>query len=148
MFIRHILKERETSNWKLHYLDGALHVQLSEASNSIIKAVAAALKNPELLAIAFLCTPTDVHVIPQEASEASAENLSNAPIWQKIAAMLKVFGLRKNKLKPVENMDRPGKHIYLVGRHGKRSGAKLFFSQAFAALDGSYHEGKRPHCCQ
>jgi hypothetical protein len=96
------------------YLDGALHVQLSVACNAIIKGVAEELKNADQLAIAFLCTPTDVHVIPQEASQAAAENLSNAPIWQKIAAMLGIFGLRKNKLQPVENVDRPGKHVYLV----------------------------------
>ena len=96
------------------YLDGALHVQLSVACNAIIKGVASQLRSPNQLAIAFLCTPTDVHVIPQEASQASAENLSNAPIWQKIASMLGIFGLRKNKLQPVENMDYTGKHIYLV----------------------------------
>jgi len=69
------------------YLDGALHVQLSLACDGIIKRVCEVRKDTM---IAFLCTPTDDHVITNEAYKASKESLkSRSPGW---AQMLdKVF---------------------------------------------------------
>eukprot|EP01084_Bolivina_argentea_P227908 384995_1 len=65
------------------YLDGALHVQLSLACDSIIQRVCAERKDTT---IAFLCTPTDNHVITKEAYLASKEALkSRVPTWASAA---------------------------------------------------------------
>jgi len=57
------------------YLDGALHVKLSVCADAIMKAVYESRpKNKTTLC--FLCTPTDMHVITKEASEAAESNLN------------------------------------------------------------------------
>lgn len=64
------------------YLDGALHVQLSLACDAIISKLAEQRKD---LALAFLCTPTDIHACSPDASAAARANLKQAPWWQKLA---------------------------------------------------------------
>lgn len=90
------------------YLDGALHVQLSLACDAIIGKLAE--QRPDL-ALAFLCTPTDCHVAPAAAVEASQRHLRAAPWWQ--TALAGVLGLKPNALKPVVAQD-SGQAIYLV----------------------------------
>jgi hypothetical protein len=53
------------------YLDGALHVQVSLAMDAICRDLSEKRKNTSL---AYLCTPTDLHLIPKEAWEAQEEN--------------------------------------------------------------------------
>jgi hypothetical protein len=53
------------------YLDGALHVQVSLAMDAICQDLSEKRKNTSL---AYLCTPTDLHLIPKEAHEAAKEN--------------------------------------------------------------------------
>jgi len=53
------------------YLDGALHVQVSLAMDAIVKDLSEKRKGTN---VAYLCTPTDLHLIPKEAHEASVEN--------------------------------------------------------------------------
>lgn len=92
------------------YLDGALHVQVSLAMDAIMHGVYRERPNTTL---AFLCTPTDCHVIPQEAHDAMVENHKNAPWWQQLISS--VSGerfLRKNALAPVKAND--GEMINLV----------------------------------
>ncbi len=50
------------------YLDGDLHVKLSLAADAVISGVCSA--RPDT-AVAFLCTPTDIHFVPVEAHRAS-----------------------------------------------------------------------------
>ena len=89
------------------YLDGELHVRLSVSCNAIIAALCDAHAKAK---VAFLCTPTDCHVIPKAAWNAAGENLKAAPWWQKIAATLGL-GLKKNQMTPVQS----GKDtLYLV----------------------------------
>ncbi len=47
------------------YLDGELHVRLAVAADAIIESLCDARKSTS---VAFLCTPTDIHVIPAEVS--------------------------------------------------------------------------------
>ncbi|CAM9587436.1 unnamed protein product [Chrysoparadoxa australica] len=74
----------EIANWveKIHpgkplvvgayaYLDGELHVRVSLAMDAIIERLTSQRKN---VTPAYLCTPTDVHVIPPEAREAMEAN--------------------------------------------------------------------------
>ena len=84
------------------YLDGALHVQLSVACDAIIQGVCAERKNT---AIAFLCTPTDIHVVPQAARDAAAANYKAAPLWLQLIAGLGTSALKHNaKTKPVNGI--------------------------------------------
>jgi hypothetical protein len=56
------------------YLDGALHVQVSLAMDAICRDLSEKRKNTSL---AYLCTPTDLHLIPKEANEAAQENFKS-----------------------------------------------------------------------
>jgi hypothetical protein len=80
-WLRTVCKGEQLTIGNYTYLDGALHVQLSLASDAIMQGVCEA--RPDT-ALAFLCTPTDVHVIPQQAHEAAARNRAAAPAWLKI----------------------------------------------------------------
>mmetsp|Transcript_29590 Transcript_29590/g.47073 ORF Transcript_29590/g.47073 Transcript_29590/m.47073 type:complete len:776 (+) Transcript_29590:85-2412(+) len=64
------------------YLDGALHVQLSLACDSIISRLCQQRKANQVN-IAFLCTPTDNHVLPEEAYTAARDNYTSGqfPSW-------------------------------------------------------------------
>jgi hypothetical protein len=53
------------------YLDGALHVQVSLAMDAICRDLSAQSKN---VSLAYLCTPTDLHLIPKEAHDAQVAN--------------------------------------------------------------------------
>lgn len=52
------------------YLDGALHVQVSLAMDAICKDLSEKRPNTSL---AYLCTPTDLHLIPKEAYDAQVD---------------------------------------------------------------------------
>lgn len=53
------------------YLNGALHVQVSLAMDAICRDLCDKRKNTSL---AYLCTPTDLHLIPKEAHDAAEAN--------------------------------------------------------------------------
>ena len=55
------------------YLDGELHVKLALAADAVIAGVRK--EYPET-ACAFLCTPTDIHVIPSDAHDAAIDALA------------------------------------------------------------------------
>lgn len=88
------------------YLDSELHVRLSVACNGIIDNLCT--KCPHA-AVCFLCTPTDCHVIPEEAWEAAGKNQAKSPFWQKMLASLGMLG--SNQLDPVKGV---GGDYYLV----------------------------------
>lgn len=79
------------------YLDGELHVKVSLAMDAIIRDLTTKRKATP----AYLCTPTDVHVISKEAHDA-AEAQYNALSLVNIIAKLSIFNI-------------PGSG-YLVGR--------------------------------
>ena len=53
------------------YLNGALHVQVSIAMDAIVRDLSE--KRPGT-SLAYLCTPTDLHLVPTEAWDASVAN--------------------------------------------------------------------------
>ena len=62
------------------YLNGALHVQVSLAMDAITKDLSEKRKGTSL---AYLCTPTDLHLVPEEAfraSEANFKDYSSRPL--------------------------------------------------------------------
>lgn len=83
------------------YLDGELHVKLSLAADALIKGLCAKRKET---AIAFLCTPTDIHTITDEAHAAAKANFGFHPgrlVEGAINALSFGRFLRKNALKPI-----------------------------------------------
>jgi hypothetical protein len=80
------------------YLDGALYVQLALAGEIIMEKLCKIRPDTRL---AFLCTPTDDHLIPESARDAARANARKAPMWQKLLAMIGV--LKPNYLIPKKN---------------------------------------------
>ena len=69
------------------YLDGALHVQLALAADAIMQQCES-IRGSRRTSIAFLCTPTDDHVIPQEARDFAKANYEKKKFWQKLLVPL------------------------------------------------------------
>lgn len=87
------------------YLDGDLHVKLSLAADAIIKNLCETRKNTS---VAFLCTPTDIHII-NDASHAAAVENYGMHRGRLLEGLIQVFSfgkfLKKNALKPVKTSD-------------------------------------------
>eukprot|EP00461_Guttulinopsis_vulgaris_P003624 UN03625 len=67
------------------YLDSAAHVQVSLAADAVVKTAIDAGRD---VLPAYLCSPTDVFAENKETFEAGKLNRKNAPLWQKLLAML------------------------------------------------------------
>jgi len=85
------------------YLDGENHVKVVLACDAIMKGMSEKRKT----ALAFLCTPTDIHVIPDEARRA-ALNQYNSLNWRNLLVLpIRTFMghkmLTKNSLKPIKS---------------------------------------------
>mmetsp|Transcript_12615 Transcript_12615/g.17901 ORF Transcript_12615/g.17901 Transcript_12615/m.17901 type:complete len:763 (+) Transcript_12615:74-2362(+) len=94
------------------YLNGALHVQVSLAMDAICKALTEKRPNTSL---AYLCTPTDLHLIPKEAYEASEENykIFSKKLYCIVMSLLSGGKfLRKNAYKTFKSND--GETFYSV----------------------------------
>ena len=95
------------------YLNGALHVQVSLAMDAICRDLIA--KRGAKISLAYLCTPTDLHLIPKEAHDAAADNYRT--YQQKLyCSLFQLLGgsyLRKNALPPVATA-KAGESLYLV----------------------------------
>jgi len=103
------------------YLDGELHVKVSLAMDAIIRDLTRVRKATP----AYLCTPTDVHVITKEAHDAAEKEFKKIN-FTNVVSKLSPFALPgtgylvKNALPPVKAED--GEELYLVdgivGRQG------------------------------
>jgi hypothetical protein len=94
------------------YLDGDLHVKLSLAADAVISGVCKARKDT---AIAFLCTPTDIHFVPDEAHKAAEKNYGFHPgkgIEMLVQLLTMGTKLVKNALPPVTTAD--GSKVKLI----------------------------------
>ena len=93
------------------YLDGALHVKLALCADYLIQTVLeASSRLDKPAACAFLCTPTDAHLVPSEVAQAASDNFDSRLL--KSFGLEKVFNLltmgsklRPNVEKPVETED-------------------------------------------
>lgn len=94
------------------YLDSDMHVKLSLAADAIIQGICMDRSNA---AVAFLCTPTDIHIIPAEANAAARKNYGFHPgkVIETVIQMLS-FGkfLKKNATAPLIAQD--GSKIHFV----------------------------------
>lgn len=103
------------------YLDGELHVKVSLAMDAVIRDLTSKRK----AAAAYLCTPTDVHVVTQEAHDAAAEEYAK-PSLTNLLMKLSLFNapfspyLVKNALKPVVADDKEAFYFVdgIVNRQG------------------------------
>lgn len=96
------------------YLDGEAHVRVVLACDAIMKGMCESRKS----AIAFLCTPTDCHVIPEEARRVAQKNYSSLAPRNLILLPIKtLFGskyLVKN-VQPTQKSDSGKVYSYVDG---------------------------------
>jgi len=109
-----VVPDKQLTIGNYTYLDGALHVQLSLACDSIIDRLCQERKDTN---IAFLCTPTDNHVVTKQAYDASKESLrSRVPLWATIINQIfcgKFLGSPNYKsMKSVDQSS--GEPIYII----------------------------------
>jgi len=92
------------------YLDGEAHVRVALACDAIMRG----LSEERKATLAYLCTPTDVHCIPEDANKAARKNYDTLN-WKNLLMLpFRTFGgkkfLVKNALRPVK--DNKGKDRY------------------------------------
>jgi hypothetical protein len=85
------------------YLNGALHVQVSLAMDAICRDLCAR-REAGKTSLAYLCTPTDLHLVPKEAHDAAVSNYADYS-KRPFCSVMKLLGgrkvLRKNVRDPV-----------------------------------------------
>lgn len=87
------------------YLDGDNHVKVVLACDAIMKGMT---ENRKLKAgVAYLCTPTDIHVIPDEARRAALSNYSSMSLENIVLLPFKFIPGQfvKNAMKPITSND-------------------------------------------
>mmetsp|Transcript_29933 Transcript_29933/g.39335 ORF Transcript_29933/g.39335 Transcript_29933/m.39335 type:complete len:534 (+) Transcript_29933:58-1659(+) len=112
------------------YLDGARHVQVSLAMDAIIKKMIET-RGASNVSVAYLCTPTDVHVIPEVAHQAAVDNynsFSPMNLLIKLSPFFWTGSLVKNALKPIipDNEDKP---FYIVDGVVNRQGPNYILAK-------------------
>lgn len=93
------------------YLNGALHVQVSLAMDAIVRDLSEKRSGTSL---AYLCTPTDLHLVPKETWDASVSNYKeySSRILCKIVKILSSGRLlKKNAKNPVSG---DGGEFYMI----------------------------------
>jgi len=109
------------------YLDGALHVQVSLAMDAIIKGLTEGRKD---VSVAYLCTPTDCHLIPEEAYSAMNAQFSAMGVLDILVKLTPFFwlgDLKKNARKPVTASD--GQTFYAVDGIVNRQGPNYILAK-------------------
>jgi len=94
------------------YLDGEAHVRVVLACDAIIEGLTRTRNTP----IGYLCTPTDTHVIPDEALKAATQNYAQMNLQNLLVLPIRtLFGskhLVRNVQKPIQAKD--GKNFAIV----------------------------------
>jgi len=98
------------------YLNGALHVQVSLAMDAICRDMCE-MRKKGTVSLAYLCTPTDLHLIPKEAHDAAKANYKEFA-KKPFCMLMKLLGgkkfLKKNVRDPVSS-DTGGEFYYVDG---------------------------------
>eukprot|EP00301_Raphidiophrys_heterophryoidea_P026923 c9393_g1_i1.p1 GENE.c9393_g1_i1~~c9393_g1_i1.p1 ORF type:complete len:771 (-),score=263.09 c9393_g1_i1:258-2495(-) len=91
------------------YLDADRFVRLSVAMDAIVQELCVQRKGTQ---IAYLCTPTDCHVIPASAHEAQTSAFRREAAWMGMLRLLSGGSwLTKNARKPVDTTDGDKLHV-------------------------------------
>lgn len=96
------------------YLDGALHVQVALAMDAICAELSEKRPNTSL---AYLCTPTDLHLVPKEAHEAAKKEYklySKKPFCLLMHLLSRGKFLRKNFMPPIVCLNDDGVAEYFA----------------------------------
>lgn len=80
------------------YLDGEAHVKVALACDAIMKGMSESRKS----SLAFLCTPTDCHVIPEEAYKAALQNYNSTSLDNLVLLPIKLLFGSKYLVKNAE----------------------------------------------
>ncbi|KAL3783697.1 hypothetical protein ACHAW5_005182 [Stephanodiscus triporus] len=99
------------------YLNGAMHVQVSLAMDAICRDLCARRRGGGgETSLAYLCTPTDLHLIPKDAHDAAKANYADYS-RRPFCTLMKLLGgkkvLRKNSRDPVPGVG--GDFYYVNG---------------------------------
>lgn len=102
------------------YLDGPLFVRISVAMDAIIQDLVEQRKD---VSLAYLCTPTDAHLVPAASVVAAADNHRRSPLWQQLFALAVGFTksrMSRNVRKPVVDDEGNQQNIVdaVVGQQG------------------------------
>ena len=92
------------------YLDSALFVRLAIAMDAIMNKV---LKTRKNAALGFLCSPTDVFVMPKECYESMQAHYKNQTLWQKLLKMVVPKNMLVKNAQHVAKGDN-GEEFYIV----------------------------------
>jgi len=98
------------------YLDSEAHVRVALACDAIMKGIYEERKDKSSISLAFLCTPTDVHVIPEGANQAALRQYKQTSLKSLAVAPIRLVSrnmLVKNPIPPVETKD--GKFYFVDG---------------------------------
>jgi len=98
------------------YLDGEAHVKVALACDAIMKGLSENRKN---VSLAFLCTPTDAHLVPEEARKDALARFNSWGWRNLVLTPVRMFGgnkyLVKNALPTVKSKDGKGEFSYIDG---------------------------------
>ena len=97
----HMKKDDSVTVGNYCYLDGEQHVKVSIAMDVISEAVASKYKRAAT--VAYLCTPTDAHVISKAAHEDQKKNAAAAPWYQTLLGSITSTHFQPNAQKPVKD---------------------------------------------
>jgi hypothetical protein len=113
------------------YLDGEAHVKVALACDAIMKGMSESRKT----ALAFLCTPTDVHVIPDEAKGCACQLfqlwIEKSSSFAHQSSLFQIFGEQCAQTNPSQR--RQG--FFHRGRFGSRSRTQLRARKENATLE-------------
>jgi hypothetical protein len=68
-WLKEVIKDKPVTIGCYVYLDSEAHVRVALACDAIMKGIYEDRKDKSTVSLAFLCTPTDVHLVPEEASK-------------------------------------------------------------------------------
>jgi len=97
------------------YLDGEAHVKVALACDAIMKGLS---ENRRGISLAFLCTPTDAHLVPDEVRKDALARFNSWGWRNLVVAPVRMFGgnrLVKNALPPVKSKDGKSEFSYIDG---------------------------------
>ncbi|MES1918527.1 hypothetical protein MHBO_000487 [Bonamia ostreae] len=103
------LKGKKVTVGNYTYLDGSLHVLLSAVADQIVDGFCRRFDG--VVNVAFLGTPTDVSVIPEEAFYAARENYSNLRFGRLAEMLIHLFTLKK-QLRRNDIVEVGKRHLY------------------------------------